>query len=95
MPKIVVHPTDPTMHMFWDPAMQEPNAFYVGGGSGRSWSWNGDAEKPTVNPSVLLTRPGMRNHLFIRDGKLQYLSDCTHELAGRTVEMVDFPEDWL
>lgn len=92
MAKIKIHPNDPTMHMFWDVALQEPNAFYIM--PGRGWSWNGDFEKPTVNPSVLLTRPGMTNHLFIRDGKIQYLSDCTHEYAGKTVEMVDFPEDW-
>ena len=29
-------------------------------------------------------------HSFIRDGKIQYLSDCTHEFAGKTVDMVDF-----
>ena len=54
------------------------------------WSWNGDAEKPTINPSVL-TDDGMGNisHLFIREGKIIYLSDCTHELKGKTVDMLD------
>ncbi len=87
------HPTDHTMMMFWDVAMGEPNAFYLRSGYG--WTWNGDPEKPTVNPSILLTKPdGYRNHLFIRDGKIQYLPDCTHELAGKNVDMVPFPEDW-
>ena len=31
-------------------------------------------------------------HSFVTDGKIQYLNDCTHELAGQTVEMVD-PDD--
>ncbi len=26
-------------------------------------------------------------HSFIKDGKIQYLSDCTHDLAGKTIEL--------
>lgn len=26
-------------------------------------------------------------HTFIREGRIQFLSDCTHELAGQTVPM--------
>ena len=26
-------------------------------------------------------------HSFVTDGKIQYLNDCTHELAGQTVEL--------
>lgn len=26
-------------------------------------------------------------HSFVTDGKIQFLSDCTHSLAGQTVEM--------
>lgn len=53
------------------------------------WEFNGDMVRPTVNPSLLL-HPGKehpRCHLFIRDGHLQYLNDCGHELAGKTVKM--------
>lgn len=28
-------------------------------------------------------------HSFITDGKIQFLDDCTHELAGQTVELPD------
>ena len=28
-------------------------------------------------------------HSFIRDGMVQFLSDCTHRLAGQTVELPD------
>lgn len=31
-----------------------------------------------------------RCHSFIRDGKIQFLSDCSHEFAGQTVEIGDF-----
>lgn len=26
-------------------------------------------------------------HSFVRNGKIEFLSDCTHELAGKTVEL--------
>lgn len=61
---------------------------------GASWTFNGNLEKPTFHPSVL-TRVAFTNnekppkvcHLFVVDGRLQFLSDCTHELAGQTIEM--------
>jgi hypothetical protein len=57
---------------------------------GATWSWNGDMEKPTFEPSVLTERGTDRQcHLFVRDGSIQFLSDCTHELAGQTVPMED------
>jgi len=33
-----------------------------------------------------------RCHLFVRNGVLEFLQDCTHKMAGRHVEMPDFPE---
>ena len=32
-----------------------------------------------------------RCHSFVTDGKIQFLSDCTHELAGQTVPLVHYP----
>lgn len=32
-------------------------------------------------------------HSFITDGRIQFLSDCTHELAGQTVELPDITEE--
>lgn len=28
-------------------------------------------------------------HSFVREGRIEFLSDCTHELAGQTVEIPD------
>lgn len=57
------------------------------------WEFNGDTDKPTVNPSLKVEHPVKDKleicHSFIRNGKIEYLSDCTHSLAGITVEMVD------
>ena len=32
-------------------------------------------------------------HSFIADGWIQFLGDCTHALAGQTVDLPDFPRD--
>lgn len=31
-------------------------------------------------------------HSFVNDGKIQFLNDCTHELKGKTVDMIDWNE---
>lgn len=31
-------------------------------------------------------------HSFVTDGRIQFLADCTHDLAGLTVDLPDFPE---
>lgn len=79
------------------------------------WTFNGDFEKPTFSPSVLLTsghhfptwKEGqpcwctfnaehpddsapfecVRCHSFVTDGRIQFLSDSTHALAGQTVDL--------
>lgn len=53
------------------------------------WTWNGDAERPTFSPSILVavhdrTR---RCHSFVEAGRIRFLSDCHHALAGLTVEL--------
>lgn len=60
------------------------------------WSFNGDIDKPTVSPSILVNgNPAAHNptakrcHSFVRDGKIQFLADCEHELAGQTVDLPD------
>lgn len=57
------------------------------------WGFNGDAERPTFTPSLLCTfewgeeRRAVVCHSFITDGRIQYLGDCTHALAGQTVDL--------
>jgi hypothetical protein len=87
-----------------------------------SWSFNGDENAPTLQPSILATSghytdhakpddcwcsfeehfPGegpapfhcYRCHSFVTDGKIQFLSDCSHALAGQTVDLPDFDKGW-
>lgn len=61
--------------------------------AGPEWTFNGDLNRPTFSPSVLCRirfgdEPADRVcHSFIRDGRIEFLNDCTHHLAGQTVEL--------
>jgi len=69
------------------------------------WSFNGDPDRPTFSPSMLAWRdvPGPDGqdvrescHSFVRDGRIEYLGDCTHAMAGQTVDLPEFrfwPDD--
>lgn len=73
-----------------------PHAVYIDGKGKPTWSFNGSVEKPTFKPSVLCRWTEGENHTpkichsFVTDGKIQYLNDCTHHLAGKTIELIDF-----
>lgn len=58
------------------------------------WSFNGDQNKPTFAPSINIRWEPVKGqagrcHYFIKDGMIEYCSDSTHELAGKTVELPD------
>jgi hypothetical protein len=55
-----------------------------------TWSFNGDLVRPTITPSVL-SQGEVRCHSFVTDGKIRYLPDSEHALAGQTVDMVRPP----
>ena len=63
------------------------------------WEWNGSLDKPTFSPSFLEwcnKKDGTvisRCHSFIRDGRIEFLNDCTHELKGQTVDLPEIPDD--
>lgn len=33
-------------------------------------------------------------HSYVTDGQIQFLADSTHFLAGQTVALPDYPEEW-
>jgi hypothetical protein len=57
--------------------------------SAQAWKFNGDFERPTFTPSVLVAKdqPEQRCHSFIIEGKIRFLTDCHHNLAGQTVDL--------
>lgn len=53
------------------------------------WTWNGDTESPTLKPSIKTTGMDWVCHTWINDGKVQFLSDSTHEHTGKTMDILD------
>lgn len=68
------------------------------------WGWNGSADAPTFTPSILVRTgravdptyepeeddPPEVCHSYVTDGRIQFLNDCTHTLAGQTVTLPAF-----
>ena len=61
------------------------------GHPGPVWTFDGNTERPTFGPSMLVnpSTPERRCHSYVRDGKIQFLNDCYHDLKGTTVELPD------
>lgn len=53
------------------------------------WSFNESLDKPTISPS-LLVHGKTHCHSFIKDGTIQFLGDCEHELKNQMVEIPDW-----
>lgn len=101
--------------MFWCPGCDGAHVIYHGEGHGPRWGWNGNADRPTFTPSILIqwdqwvppattqemaarinsgeivqTKEQRICHSFVTDGRIRFLSDCTHPLAGQTVDLPEF-----
>ncbi len=57
----------------------------------RKWSFDNNFENPTISPSILSQTSHkdeqFRCHSYIKNGMIQFLCDCTHELKNQTVEL--------
>lgn len=49
-----------------------------------NWTWNGSREAPTLKPSLATKFTDHKCHVWINDGKVIHLADCTCGLAGKT-----------
>ncbi|RVK96164.1 ammonia monooxygenase [Sinorhizobium meliloti] len=82
--------------MFWCPGCDGAHQVGVGDGPGPRWGYNGNPDAPTFTPSILVEgsmRKGpIRCHSFVTEGRIQFLADCNHALAGQTVEIPDWEE---
>ena len=87
--------------LFRCPGCECAHLIPVGEGSGPRWGYNGNPDAPTFTPSVLVTYNGSDAgvdgaphavcHSFVTDGRIHFLPDCTHALAGQTVDLPDYP----
>lgn len=84
-------------YSFYCPGCKQEHVYSVFN-DGSGWQFNGDMENPTFTPSLLNRIPFMnkktglmeekeRCHLYITNGKIEYCSDCYHELAGQSIEL--------
>jgi len=83
--------------IFWCPGCDGAHGIPVGPGEGHRWTYNGNPHAPTFKPSIVVTYKRWNEaeqaytlvvgvcHSFVTDGKIQFLNDCTHHLAGQTV----------
>lgn len=99
--------------LFWCPGCDGAHQVMVGAGAGPRWGYNGDPDRPTFTPSILVRgverltddehrrvmagekidpRPSVC-HSFVTDGRIRFLGDCTHDLAGQTVDLPHFDEE--
>lgn len=92
------------MLLFQCPGCGCSHGVWTGDGPGPRWTWNGNIERPTFTPSILVTYPANPNakedfkewrterrcHSFVTDGRIQFLGDCTYALAGQTVDLPEW-----
>lgn len=99
--KAITHEGDVCGYQFACPGCGEPHAIPTTGP--KAWGFNGDVDRPTFTPSILVRSvkdpwgpvfdptPTVC-HSFVRDGCIEFLGDCTHPLAGQTVDLPDVHE---
>lgn len=93
-----LHRVDANNRAFYCPGCEAAHVIPVAGP--HAWGWNSNEDKPTFNPSILVHDHrwtddngkvrGHRCHSFVRDGRIMFLLDCTHTMAGRTVELSEW-----
>lgn len=86
------------MHFLWCPGCDDIHRVNsaiqdVDPGENITWEWDGDK---TFSPSILVTGGAndVHCHSFVRNGSWEFLPDCTHRLAGKTVSLMPIPDDF-
>lgn len=79
------------LYVFHCPGCKYGHPFEVEAPNGEGWAWNGSLDKPTFKPSLLVAKgTPTQCHSFVTDGRIQFLADSHHELAGQTVDLLDW-----
>lgn len=98
MPKVKVVNNSEKNQQVWFvcPGCKDHHAFTTKNGSGGpAWDWNGDIENPTFSPSLMCNRgQSDQCHSVVTNGKINFCSDCHHELKGQTVDIPEI-DDFL
>lgn len=72
--------------LYYCPGCKQEHAF-----NPKVHDYNDDSYRPTVKQSLLYTNPQKYRvcHAFIKEGMIQYMEDCWHDLKGKTVQLPD------
>lgn len=82
------------------PGCRDPHVIPTTGD--KAWTFNGSMDAPTLSPSILVrwtacdpddpdaVAQQVVCHSFVRDGRIEFLGDCTHALAGQTVDLPEY-----
>lgn len=85
---------DPSYLWFECPGCGHLHGIHVGQGEGVRWTWDGNIEAPTFNPSVSVKWKEFEIekhcHSFIRAGNFEFLGDCTHALANTITPIAEW-----
>lgn len=83
------------------PGCKSPHTLTVTPAGQNGWTFNENLQLPTFYPSLLVNQPGEHHysgapvcHSFITDGRIKYLADSTHALAGQEVDLPAYPRKW-
>lgn len=82
------------LYLFHCPGCLNAHPFEIEAPNGAGWTWNGSLDAPTFTPSLLCNQHDScsRCHSFVTNGKIQFLSDCWHRLAGQTVDIPNWED---
>ena len=71
----------------FSPSVNYRTGHHVSGHTGDCWcNWTDEDGEPSGFSCVIC-------HSFVTDGTIRFLNDCTHELAGQTVDLPDLEPD--
>ena len=89
-----LHRVEDNYYAFYCPGCEENVAVPVKPRD-HGWDWNGSVDSPTFFPSLLWNVGGANPtrpicHSIVTNGRIQFLPDSTHKLAGQTVDIPDW-----
>jgi len=88
---------------FWCPGCKRPHAIpFVNAPVSPPhpsplWAYDGNPVQPTITPSlrIMTENEGQSQcHVMVTKGVLNYCADCKHSLAGKSVPMEPFSQNW-
>jgi hypothetical protein len=94
-------------YLHWCQGCKCGHVYPTGRTNGPNWSFNGNVEKPSFSPSMLIFIPAgpygendenvpQRTicHYFVTDGQIRFCGDSPHQFAGQNLPLLPIPEDY-